>query len=62
MKKMTINGHTIKKLNTISYPLFVHAIRKDIYGWVLYHMRLKAECDTAPNHRYRPYCIRTNRG
>ena len=23
----------------ISYPLFVHAIRKDTYGWVLYHMK-----------------------
>ena len=30
----------------ISYTLFVHAIRKDIYGGVPYHMRSKAECDT----------------
>ena len=32
--------------DTISYPLFVHAIWKDTYGWVPYDL----------------YCIRTNRG
>ena len=47
--------------DTISYSLFVHAIRKDTYGLVLYHMRPYAECDTAPIHRYFPYCVRTNR-
>ena len=52
----------LSKWDTISYPLFVHATRKDTYGWVLYHMRPKAECDTAPIHRYFPYCVRTNRG
>ena len=36
--------------NTISYPLFVHAIRENIYGLGSYHTRLKAECDTNPNH------------
>ena len=44
-------------LNTISYPLFVHVIRKDIYGGVPYHMRPEAECDTAPHHRYLPYYV-----
>ena len=43
--------------DNISYPLFVHAIRKDIYGGVPYHMRPEAECDTAPHHRYLPYCV-----
>ena len=43
--------------NTISYPLFVHVIRKDIYGGVSYHMRPEAECVTAPHHRYLPYCV-----
>ena len=41
----------------ISYPLFVHVIRKDIYGGVPYHMRPEAECDTAPHHRYLPYYV-----
>ena len=41
----------------ISYPMFVHVIRKDIYGGVPYHMRPEAECDTAPHHRYLPYCV-----
>ena len=35
---------------TISYPLFVHAIRENINGLGSYHTRLKAECDTNPNH------------
>ena len=43
--------------DTISYPLFVHVIRKDIYGGVPYHMRPEAECDTAPHHRYLPYYV-----
>ena len=34
----------------ISYPLFVHAIRENINGLGSYHTRLKAECDTNPNH------------
>ena len=25
---------------------------EDIYGWVPYHIRPSASCDTAPNHRY----------
>ena len=41
----------------ISYPPFVHVIRKDIYGGVPYHMRPEAECDIAPHHRYLPYCV-----
>ena len=45
------------KHDSISYPLFVHVIRKDIYGGVPYHMRPEAECDTAPHHRYLPYCV-----
>ena len=36
--------------DTISYPLFVHAIRENINGLGSYHTRLKAECDTNPNH------------
>ena len=43
--------------DNISYPLFVHVIRTDIYGGVPYHMRPEAECDTAPHHRYLPYCV-----
>ena len=35
---------------TISCPLFVHAIRENINGLGSYHTRLKAECDTNPNH------------
>ena len=37
-------------LDNISYPLFVHAIRENINGLGSYHTRLKAECDTNPNH------------
>ena len=40
----------LKLWNTISYPLFVHAIRENINGFGSYHTRLKAECDTNPNH------------
>ena len=36
--------------DTISYPLFVHTIRENINGLGLYHTRLKAKCDTNPNH------------
>ena len=48
---------SILSTDTISYPLFVHVIRKDIYGGVPYHMRPEAECDTAPHHRYLPYYV-----
>ena len=49
--------YTLLYINNISYPLFVHVIRKDIYGGVPYHMRPEAECDTAPHHRYLPYYV-----
>ena len=49
--------YTREAQDTISYPLFVHVIRKDIYGGVPYHMRPEAECDTAPHHRYLPYYV-----
>ena len=35
----------ILEVGTISYPLFVHAIRENINGLGSYHTRLKAECD-----------------
>ena len=46
-------GHICDTCNIddiISYPLFVHAIRENINGLGSYHTRLKAECDTNPNH------------
>ena len=41
---------TFHSKDIISYPLFVHAIRENINGLGSYHTRLKAECDTNPNH------------
>ena len=37
----------ITKIDIISYPLFVHAIRENIYGFGSYFY---ATCDTNPNH------------
>ena len=35
-----------------NYPLFVHVKQKDTYnGWVLYHVRPQADCDTEEQTR-----------
>ena len=62
IKLQVYNPNYLDYIDNISYPLFVHVIRKDIYGGVPYHMRPEvvsheASCDTAPHHRYLPYCV-----
>ena len=47
---MQASFSTRSYIDIISYPLFVHAIRENINGLGSYHTRLKAECDTNPNH------------
>ena len=58
---MVSYGMMINEMTLLVIPLFVHAIRKDNYGWVPYHMRPKAEFDTAPIHRYYAKVLRRNK-
>ncbi len=55
-KSNHINSHS---LYAISYPLFAHVIQKDIYAWMLYHMKLKVNQYKKSIHVYHMMNLQT---